>query len=551
MPTTFPNIDFKFRRGTLDGYKTTAYMEGSLNFVKDDESLYIHKDGLKFRISDIILDAGTEDAIRSITLPKLKLYYASDTHRLLWFDRENLKWVYVSSDIADFAEKARKDINGNDINEYYYPRTEAVSDYRTLNDLVTAITEDLSLIVQFDTEICSSISDLPEIGKKGTIYLVPKMSYYGWEELPEEEDDMDTHVELIYVVSEEYGNFYEVIGSTNVNLNEFYTKNQVDNLLDGLEVDFEDRFNDYKAEVNASINGFRTILNSTISVMNNRFNAIDNTLASMANSLADHQSRIAALETKVAALEAEVGINSSATNTLRSRVSTLETGLGNLSITVATNKQQTDATIASNYNTLNSSISTVNTNLNTLINRVTGDESRIDNHTTRLGTVEADIDNHETRISTIETTIEDIASGSDVSALAARVSTAENNISNHETRITDLEDESLTFAKQTAVNDINTRLTVTEGSVSNHESRITQLESDMALTALDSDLDTLIARVAGDETTISSNTSRINAIEVTLRTVATTSDISRVDDRVDYVEDYYAIAEQGNEDNKT
>ena len=73
MPTTFPNIDFKFRRGTLDGFKTTAYMEGSLNFVKDDESLYAQKDGLTFRISDIVLNAGTEDSIRSISLPKMKL----------------------------------------------------------------------------------------------------------------------------------------------------------------------------------------------------------------------------------------------------------------------------------------------------------------------------------------------------------------------------------------------------------------------------------------------------------------------------------------------
>ena len=40
MATTFPNIDFKFRRGTKDGYSTTSYLEGSLNFVKDDEALY-------------------------------------------------------------------------------------------------------------------------------------------------------------------------------------------------------------------------------------------------------------------------------------------------------------------------------------------------------------------------------------------------------------------------------------------------------------------------------------------------------------------------------
>ena len=300
--TTFPNIDFRFRRGTKEAYQNSQYVEGSLNFTKDEEMMYVHKDGLMFRISDIVLDGGTENQIKSLESPKMKLYLSSDTHRLLWYKRDSMEWIYVcdNSKNSENAEFAEKDINGNKINEYYYPKSEAVADYADLNNSIDALANEVSGIVRFDVVVCSSISDLPPVGKKGTIYLIPISSYYG-PDYPTEE--LDTHVELIYVTSTQYGGFYEEIGNTQVNLDNYYTKSEVDALIAAAVADIEAEFTTYKSEVNNIINGFRTTLNSFMSATNNKFTQIDQQIGTINTNIGSLGGRVTTNEGDIATIK--------------------------------------------------------------------------------------------------------------------------------------------------------------------------------------------------------------------------------------------------------
>lgn len=80
---------------------------------------------------------------------------------------------------------------------------------RNLQLAKTYTNEQIAGIVQFDIQV---VFVLPETGKKGVIYLVPK-----------EGSTIDTHNEYIWIESI---NDYELIGTTEVDLSNYYTKTQ-------------------------------------------------------------------------------------------------------------------------------------------------------------------------------------------------------------------------------------------------------------------------------------------------------------------------------------
>lgn len=404
MPTTFPDIDFKFRRGTLEGYKNTSYVEGSLNFTKDEEMLYVHKDGVKIRISDVVLDAGTEAQIRAIQLPKNKLYLASDTYRMMWFNRTTLTWEYVNkvSVRADVATKAEKDTNGNLITRYYYPRSEAEADYNVINARMDAIETDVSGIVRFDTVVCASVSDLPSIGKKGTIYLVPISSYYGYDvPTPEEGGDpygLDTHVELLYVSSAQYGGFYEVIGNTTVSLDNYYNKQEIDAMLEAFRQQYEDDFAEYKAEVEVVINGLRTTLNSFMAATNNKFAEISGEIGDVDDTIISHTTRLNSLETRATAVEGRTTDLEGRVEDLENRSTTAEGRLDDIDDTIADDEERVAALAQEVQDNkediegkLNAYMELTNADLEAIHTKLDDTASLADDNAARITDIELDI----------------------------------------------------------------------------------------------------------------------------------------------------------------
>lgn len=467
MATEFPNIDFKFRRGTKEGYSNTSYLEGSLNFVKDDEALYVHKDGIRFRISDVVLDAGTEAQIRAIVLPKSKIYYAEDTHRLLWYDRPNLEWTYVRVYNCDEADRAVKDQFGNEINEFYYPRSEALADHEDIMSVINSITEDISLIVRFDTVICDSIADLPEFGAKGTIYLVPKLSYFGWDNLPSGGDDMDVYVELIFIESDVYGNFYEVVGSTVIKMDNYYTKDEVDSMIDTFQQEVNSTIQTFKNYMLSELNGLRSTVNTLNSTVNNELAAMSNRLTALTSSITAHEQAISGLDTRVTALEAVVdgGGGSGGGSSIGDRLSALETGLSDLSDTVDDNKTNADTAIGN----ISNSLGTVTGNVNTVIQRVTNTENDITSLDTRLDTAEDNISNHEERISTLE------EGGGSISDLSTRVNNLESEYGTLSGVVDSINDQIISINDN--ISTMSTDIGDAKNAISIHSNRLDNLEA--------------------------------------------------------------------------
>lgn len=97
------------------------------------------------------------------------------------------------------------------IKEYFYRKSELYSK--------TQIDSMLSSALKF-----TIVQSLPEVGENGTIYLVPK-------DVPSQDDVYD---EYIWTSTQgQIQQHYEHIGSTQIDLSNYYTKSEVDSLLNG------------------------------------------------------------------------------------------------------------------------------------------------------------------------------------------------------------------------------------------------------------------------------------------------------------------------------
>ena len=108
MPnTTFPNIDFGFRRGSKAGLDASAIANGTFNVCKDTRQLFIDIDNQRIEITDFISDY-TEDEIFNLESPLDKLYLSTDTFIPYYYDQINMEWKsigiskeYIDSKISD------------------------------------------------------------------------------------------------------------------------------------------------------------------------------------------------------------------------------------------------------------------------------------------------------------------------------------------------------------------------------------------------------------------------------------------------------------------
>lgn len=282
--TTFPVLDYRFRRGNLSALKKTAILNGSLNFTQDTREFFVDIEDKRIKISDLVLS--TEPQIVSMTEPENKLYLAVDTFKLMYFDRKSLSWKVVgSNDVthSSDADFALCDGEGNIISKHYISINESNLKDVELQHQIDEILHIIGDIERFDIELIENISELPLIGTKGIIYFVRENNdelsndrtskYYGeyiWIE--------DSSI----INGTEISGYYEKIGITTVDLTNYYTKQEIDTLL---------------SEINDKIGRLHDDLNLRIDVTSNKLSS------DIAQTNIDLKSTKENLENIIAALE--------------------------------------------------------------------------------------------------------------------------------------------------------------------------------------------------------------------------------------------------------
>lgn len=248
MKTSFPNIDFQFGKGNLEALKNTAVVNGSINFTKDSRELFVDIDNRRIKISDIVID--TEVSITSLEKPEKKLYLAIDSFRLLWYDSDLMSWKIVGSDDVFHSlnsDYAIYDSSGNMINQYYISIEKSQLADQELQNQINHLLYIIGDIERFDVELIDDVSLLPPVGTKGVLYFVLEDAD-AMTKVEEGDKTAKIYGEYIWIEQtitnppEEGGQptisivgYYEKIGITTVDLGNYYTKQEIDTIVNRSE----------------------------------------------------------------------------------------------------------------------------------------------------------------------------------------------------------------------------------------------------------------------------------------------------------------------------
>lgn len=137
-----------------------------------------------------------------------------------------------------------KDEEENDIKGYPYQLLKswkklnniAIDDSSTSNETTYSSSKIQSLIASINKFNIQVVETLPETGEKFVIYLVPIQEISEQDETEEPTTQIsDTYNEYIWTTDEDGENGkWELIGTTNINLSDYYTKTEVDTFLDSV-----------------------------------------------------------------------------------------------------------------------------------------------------------------------------------------------------------------------------------------------------------------------------------------------------------------------------
>lgn len=193
--STFPNLDFFFRRGTKAGLNNTPIKNGSFNICKDTCEMYVDIDNMRIPIKSINRNYTEEEIINGSIQS-----YSEDI-------------IYISTDTnAGYILSVASGL---------FVKIFDTIEYATLEQL-SELSDKVNALAGFTQKIVNSVSDLPEIGESGIIYFVKK----------EKSEDSNLYDEYIWVIDSKTGEGrYELIGVTTIDLSGYYTKEEVDNLI--------------------------------------------------------------------------------------------------------------------------------------------------------------------------------------------------------------------------------------------------------------------------------------------------------------------------------
>lgn len=245
MSTSFTKI---LTKGLQSNLANTPIENGKLRFAYDTGRVFLDNNNIRVEITDFCKDY-TEAGIKSILSPLPKVYIASDTNKMMMYDSENEKWIYLSGKSSDYAtnagtavyatnagtaeyaksagtaSRAVNDAKGNGFLANYAPLqsplftgipsvptpSESSNDTQIANTeyVTTAIANAVSNITGFDISIIKDGESLPETGTKGVFYLVANSS----------EDGDNSYDEYIWIEST---SSYEHIGSHEVDIDGYF-----------------------------------------------------------------------------------------------------------------------------------------------------------------------------------------------------------------------------------------------------------------------------------------------------------------------------------------
>lgn len=315
----FPNVDFGFRRGNREALDNTAIKHGTFNICKDTRELFVDIDGSRIQIASIVMDGKTEEEIRAIISPEKKVYIASDTMRFLIFNQSQLRWVVIGGDhvsLADTAEKANKDRNGNDIVEYYYSRHDAEIAHDLINTDIENIIRSIGNITRFEVTLVNGIDGLPNTGKTGVIYFVDE-SNMGFEAFADEfpvmmnvkevgiGDEVDfgtsdnlatdslgpeidgtkTFSTYIWIEEDIDIGYYTRVGVTEIDLSKYCTLEEADAKVAVAKDEMIVQLNALRTEFANAVTSLRSTINSNQTASNVQITSIQSSINSINNNL--------------------------------------------------------------------------------------------------------------------------------------------------------------------------------------------------------------------------------------------------------------------------
>ena len=176
----FNNVDFSFRYGSRYAVANAPIQNGAINITTDSREVYIDINNIRLPINDIYV-YNAESEIKALTNPIVdKLYFATDTLKLLIYNPYLLEWLDVTTDP------------------------------QALNERITSIENIVDSITSFEILI---VDRLPSTGESHIIYFVPNS----------DEASDALYEEFIWI---NRGGYFEKIGMSKADLTDYYTKSE-------------------------------------------------------------------------------------------------------------------------------------------------------------------------------------------------------------------------------------------------------------------------------------------------------------------------------------
>ena len=237
MADVLLNVQF----GLSSGLASQAVQNGTLRVTTDSQKLFVDINNARLPLCDVVM-GNTEAQIKTIVANQAlpKVYLASDTLNLWFFDTTVNQetslpkgWTQVGSNGT--VERASKDGAGNVITETYETISSAQSRQDTLQGNIDALAAVVGAINSFEYQIIDDIAHAPVPGASNIIYFVVDNSI-------STNPDVNVYREYLWITTQSADpdqgtpavGHYEIIGTTETDLTNYYTKSEADALYGNL-----------------------------------------------------------------------------------------------------------------------------------------------------------------------------------------------------------------------------------------------------------------------------------------------------------------------------